>query len=685
MQKGNRTTNTAADKNDDLLNGRFATIENLVSGLAWAVLTAVLAYASRRFVGAELNEIGDFAANSLLIQDAKHLQLFVGHYSRIGFNHPGPFILYVLAAGEWLLFDCLHWVKSPLAGQIYAATALNAGWLVLIARLLFRMLQSRSAMAVSWLFVVTIAAYVDHTFISGIWFPYLFYWMFAAFCLALMRFASGRTDSLITLALSCGALLHGHVSFFGICGLMLAGAAFFFWHHYQYDDEKTTISIKGFVYKNGRLLVAPLIIGLFFLLPLLIETILHFPGPIAKYAAFSQGHKANSLGGVLQFMSQYWAYGFLPLIIGLLGTVLLKRCAGADNAKVTRNLGLAGAMPALLLANGGMLLYAIAGVDDLSKPYMGFFYFSVPAITIGLMAGYLHLSLKRLSRYFVVLFIALAALPYVYRQAALPPGYAPFFTDSNIPDYFRKFSGLSKQMIALDLDDQQDWEGVWSTILGLEIYAVRHGRPDLFCINKLWQISFTEKARCSTEQVGSLPRMIVSAAPGTSDLFGGSLTDMGGNIRVYARKSLRVPPQNMLNISNNKTLFSIGILQNGWSPVEGDFVWSDAKRASLSFAVDARAVAAIEFDIAAFLPRADFIQSASVLVNGVSVEVFHFDQARNREVRKVVLPAQLQHETNYVVELHIASPISPKQAGLSADTRMLGVSLYGFRVIEGSL
>ena len=32
----------------------------------------------------------DFAANSLLIQDAKALNLLVGNYSRIGFNHPGP-------------------------------------------------------------------------------------------------------------------------------------------------------------------------------------------------------------------------------------------------------------------------------------------------------------------------------------------------------------------------------------------------------------------------------------------------------------------------------------------------------------------------------------------------------------------------------------------------------------------
>ena len=34
-------------------------------------------------------ESGDFAANSLLIQEAKSFSLWVGNYSRVGFNHPG--------------------------------------------------------------------------------------------------------------------------------------------------------------------------------------------------------------------------------------------------------------------------------------------------------------------------------------------------------------------------------------------------------------------------------------------------------------------------------------------------------------------------------------------------------------------------------------------------------------------
>src|SRR5688500_16653540 len=69
-------------------------------------------------LGIPLYEGGDFAANSLLIQDAKSFDLLVGHYSRIGFNHPGPAILYFQALGEYVFYDLTHLVGAPFAGQL---------------------------------------------------------------------------------------------------------------------------------------------------------------------------------------------------------------------------------------------------------------------------------------------------------------------------------------------------------------------------------------------------------------------------------------------------------------------------------------------------------------------------------------------------------------------------------------
>ena len=68
----------------------------------------------------KLHELSDYAADSLLVQEAKHGWLLHGHYSRWGFYHPGPALLDVLASGEALFYDTLHWVPTPLNGQLIA-------------------------------------------------------------------------------------------------------------------------------------------------------------------------------------------------------------------------------------------------------------------------------------------------------------------------------------------------------------------------------------------------------------------------------------------------------------------------------------------------------------------------------------------------------------------------------------
>ena len=57
-------------------------------------------------------EDGDAATNSLLVVKAKRLELAHGHYSRLGFYHPGPALLYVLAGAEWVLHDRLGVVPA---------------------------------------------------------------------------------------------------------------------------------------------------------------------------------------------------------------------------------------------------------------------------------------------------------------------------------------------------------------------------------------------------------------------------------------------------------------------------------------------------------------------------------------------------------------------------------------------
>jgi hypothetical protein len=109
-------------------------------------------------------ELSDFAANSLLIQDAKSLTLLKGNYSRVGFNHPGPAILYVLAAGEVVFYDWLHIVKSPFSGQLIAVALYAAFWIVLIWRMLVAMTHHLAASFLTVSVFLLYAVLCDHNF-----------------------------------------------------------------------------------------------------------------------------------------------------------------------------------------------------------------------------------------------------------------------------------------------------------------------------------------------------------------------------------------------------------------------------------------------------------------------------------------------------------------------------------------
>jgi hypothetical protein len=152
-------------------------------------------------------EVEDFAANSLLIQDAKSLTLLKGNYSRVGFNHPGPAILYVLAAGEVVFYDWLHIVKSPLSGQLIAVTLYTAFWVVLIWRMIAAMTHQLAASFLTVSVFLIYAVLCDHRFLTGMWFPHLYFFPFAAMLVAASRLMSGNTDFLKALAISCGFLI----------------------------------------------------------------------------------------------------------------------------------------------------------------------------------------------------------------------------------------------------------------------------------------------------------------------------------------------------------------------------------------------------------------------------------------------------------------------------------------------
>ena len=120
------------------------------------------------------NETGDSAANSLLVQDAKSLVLLTGNYSRVGFNHPGPALLYMLAFGEWAFHDVLHVAPSPYGGQLIALALCNAGWIVAGFGVLRRIAGSASSAALMGSVFLVAATDSNAGMLASAWFPHLY-------------------------------------------------------------------------------------------------------------------------------------------------------------------------------------------------------------------------------------------------------------------------------------------------------------------------------------------------------------------------------------------------------------------------------------------------------------------------------------------------------------------------------
>ncbi|WP_233800182.1 hypothetical protein [Paraburkholderia sp. HP33-1] len=488
------------------------------------------------FGSVPLHEVGDFAANSVLIADARHLKLLVGHYSRVGFNHPGPAFLYVLAAGEVAFFDLTHWVASPFSGQIYAVVLLSAFWIVAIGALLRRMLGSLAGAVTTTALFVGVTAYINYQAFAGPWFPHLYYFAFAAFTVSIAALIMGRSDGLLLLAVSLGFLLNGHASFLGMTAIMLVCALVANTGvHGRSKVKGTWLLGRDYLAENIRTIAVALAIVALFLLPLAIQTALHFPGPLADYAAFGHAHKPNRPGDAVRFVGLFWSNGIFGILFGAAACAILatNNPARDGEGRVAPERALALALASATLA---FLFYSVFGVDDLSLTYVGIFYYAVPALALTLLV-------KRLLDNMVVatvpaaVIVCVAVAAFTAIRIHQPPENISQYNDPQIPAAYVAIGklGASGTPVVLDLDGSANWEQLWSTLVGVEAYAKRQGSLP-FCIAQNWQLVFARSARCAADVVQSAHRrFLVSAVP--KDGMTGAVNVAG--LYFYPRESVK--------------------------------------------------------------------------------------------------------------------------------------------------
>jgi hypothetical protein len=618
-------------------------------------------------------EVSDFAANSLLIQKAKHLDLFVGNYSRVGFNHPGPAILYVQAFGELFLYDWMHLVASPFSGQMVASILYNAAWITAVFVMMRTILRSVRGASLATAVFLCVVAYQNFQFFAGMWFPELYFFPFAAILIAASRFASGKTDMLVTLATSAGFLINGHVSFLSTLGVILLLAVLYnlLVHHKLSPTE----FILGPAYwkTNTRAIICAVFVLLLFFVPLTIETIRHPPGPIADYIAFGKQHHANSLVESVEYASQYWG-GEIPFISAILVIGTLLAC-GASTKGHIMHIDILSVLAILFAATVAMIVYSKFGVDMLDQTYIGYFYYSVPAFAVSLIVVLLmHVTSPKL-------FATLAAVgtPVLLIVTATKvdgtPSYAKSYTQPSVIDLYNQLEKVrTNGRIVLDLNKRTNWEHVWFTIAGLEAYAKRRGN-ELFCIRQNWHILFTKEARCTPNEIASDAQYEVSSLT-ENDHAPADIKSAGLAIRRYPDDFSDV---GLVSIERTPHVFPI-VLGDGWAAVEREFVWMQSTIAHLSFKVHKHFSGTLQLDLGAFLPRPDSVHRLTITVNNGPVYRATFDASKPRQIVQVPVPFTPKGQ----VDVRFVDPdvVSPNAAGLSSDARTLGVSLYGFRLVN---
>jgi hypothetical protein len=639
--------------------------------ILFIVVAAVIAGADWGVIAGSHVETGDFAANSLLVLDAKEMRLLTGNYSRVGFNHPGPAILYVLAAGERIFFDALHVVQSPIAGQMIAAILYNSFWIVLLARLFARTFATWQQTAIATSVFLIATALFDHDFFAGMWFPHLYYFPFAVMVVSIARLACGTADSLHTLALSSGFLLNGHVAFVAVLSIMLIGAIVTNVLLVRRDRRRSLID-AAFYKSNRRTIVLAVVIFSAFLVPLLIATAVHFPGPIGDYASFGDGHRQNTPREALTFLSVYWG-GRVALLIAALLLIVIWRVA---RSAFGRDVDIKALIAMMSVATIAMFAYAKYGVDLLEYRYLGLFYYAIPGLALSIAV----VTIFGRGGRWVAGFIMVTGLGMTVAAAKTTPYYQNVYDDPQIVGLEKGMEDLRTDgRLVLELDDGRDWGSVWSTVVGMELQAKRRHR-DLFCIDRNWHISDTKQARCTVAELAEHRRLLVTAAdaqvmPEREPLLKGT------RVAFYDWTPAPVPSNAYVGMRNDAVAFRDTVLASGWTPVD-ELVWTETKEARLTIPLNADLKGTLVLDTSAFLPRADSRQDVKILAGDREVAAATFTRSHDRQ--PIRIPFAVSSAGYLELKVLVAHPLSEKELRVSNDPRRLGIALHGFTLVSGS-
>jgi hypothetical protein len=479
-----------------------------VWAIPFALLFVLLCARNWFLFTTRLYEQGDSAADSILIEQAKHFTLLIGTYSREGFNHPGPAYMYVQALGEYLFQDALHVVPTAWNAHVLSVFALDSAFLALAVGIVYGWTRSPAGAAACFaVFIGFAVAYPP--IVSSNWMPYLYVPAYVVFLLAAGSVAAGRAPDLWIMALSGWFLVHGHACFLlfvpVITVAVLAAVA---------ARHRGNILgwLRSFAARQRRAWIPAAVISAVFAFPILLNLALHWPGDFAKYIDYghsgSAGH--HTAAQVADYALWFWWRG----AAAWLAPVLLTVVALGVIARLT-----SGPLRRFLIALLGLnvvstlafVLYTTVGIDEIAEHYIGYFYWSAPLIMVLIIVVGTVEALRRRSDALGTTVAALAAAAVLIALAVIP-GTRTSTGDINdsLPGAVASLAARAHgRPITLRID-----HAVWPQTVGFLVQAERSGVTA--CLDDPWYTFLvTRQFICTPAQMatGAGYRFYRPAAP----------------------------------------------------------------------------------------------------------------------------------------------------------------------------
>ncbi|HEX2528376.1 MAG TPA: hypothetical protein VHL31_19000 [Geminicoccus sp.] len=629
---------------------------------------SILLWYNWPYVVSDIAPYGDVAADMLLIERAQHDWLLTGHYSRFGFNHPGPFFLYLRHLAD-VLFG--HVLPSPYSAQllgIIAADALFTGLAAVAVAALAGPDWRASAVAATTPAFVLLIQDNGVGVLAHPWMPYELVAPFLAFVLLLAATAQGRLWMLPAAAFCGGALVHGYVPL-----LPFVGLPFVLVLAYLFRRARSAPDPAGL---PARPLVLSGVIIALFVAPLILDMVIHPPGNLARIlmaAGTITPSKGASLGDVAAFVAQFWwPVSFIHSVVPVLWIPAAVGVALAwwdhEARQAVAHVAAIAALMTLLLA-----FYAWRAPGPL-VPFIAQFYLGVPLAVVAVTAAAgLKVAVQWAPRPVGLVVAALAVL-LVSMGAFTSPGQHIAGIRVLSSGTLAHLGDSAHEGVRINFDTHDHWPMVAGLLLDLGHLGV----PACVKAPHL-AVLFTPERICTPSASGRNYEMIASSACGET-CFARS-DELGVGLSLPAK----VPPYPLGRLLGFTSEDNSGrpYLTDGWSIAEGGGTFSDMAEAELVLPVEPIADSDLQLRVKAwgFIHDEQPRQEVEVIANGQPVATWAFTMSDRLGERMATIPldvARLQQPLSIV--LRIPGAASPMELDMSLDARQLGIGLQWLRL-----